>query len=84
MELHTTVQLQCANGCGANNVCLESNIIEDLFLLEIALFTVHAHLTNPKLILGKSMLRYSGAFLFNNVPTSIKEAKPPSTFKNLL
>ena len=42
------------------------------------------HLPNPKLTLGKNTFRFSGAVIFNNLPTSIKEATSLSTFKSFL
>jgi len=42
------------------------------------------HLPNPKLTLGKNTFRFLGAVLFNNLPTSIKEATSLSIFKNFL
>ncbi len=42
------------------------------------------HLPKPKLALGKRKFSYSGAVLFNYLPSSIKEATSLPIFKNLL
>ena len=42
------------------------------------------HLPNPKLTLGKNSSRFSGADLFNDLPTSIKENTSLFIFKNFL
>ena len=40
------------------------------------------HLPNPKLTLGKNTFRFSGAVLFNDLPTLVKEATSLSIFKH--
>ena len=43
------------------------------------------HLPNPKLTLEKkNTLKFSGAVLFNNLPTSIREATSLSIYRNFL
>ena len=42
------------------------------------------HLPNPKLTLGKNTFRFISMVLFNNLPTSIKEASSLFILKNFL
>ena len=42
------------------------------------------HLPNPKLTLGKNTFRFSGAVLFNDLSTLVKEATSLSIFKHSL
>ena len=44
----------------------------------------YIHLPNLKLTLGKNTFRFSGAVLFNNLPTSIKEATSLPIFENFV
>lgn len=42
------------------------------------------HLPKPKLSLGKRTFRYSGSFLYNTLPSKIKNATSLSNFKHLI
>jgi len=73
--------------------CLNELVIpylSDYFIRNHTIYTYNTrqrndiHLPNPKLTLEKEHFRFSGAALFNNLPTSIKEATSLSIFKNFL